>query len=560
MLSALLLLVSLTLASTWPHGDLRQPTMVGGDDFLLGQRMYREGVLPSGTPMRASVKGDAPKVGMMFRCVSCHLRSGMGAVEGAIVARPINGPRLYEPLYRIARTPLRRKPRRPESSPEPDLVRPAYSDATLARALRDGIDPSGRPLDAAMPRYRLDERDMEILIGYLKSLSAETSPGVTDTTIRFATVVTEGVEPAERDAMLATLEAHLEDRNAEPRRQVERGDVSLNPMYAGYAGARRLELSRWDLRGPSNTWRGQLDALNRARPVFGLLGGMAAGDWRPIHEFCEEQEIPCLLPITELPKVSETDWHTLYFSKGVYQEGEAAARYLRSMPGIPPELPVIQVLRDTPEGRALSTGFEEVWRTSGRPQPRRKVLGPEEPLTPADLETVAGVGGVALVWLGSADMAALWGRMASATPGPRMVFVSSGLLGEAIHSIPEQARSLTYITYQGPLPAEQERRMAAVESWSRSRGIPWTRPAVQSRAYFIGWILSAALARMKDNFYRDYLLDVMDMMIDQTYAIAPYERVSFGPGQRYASKGCYIVQLGPGPRPDLLKRSDWVVH
>jgi len=102
--------------------------------------------------------------------------------------------------------------------------------------------------------------------------------------------------------------------------------------------------------------------------------------------------------------------------------------------------------------------------------------------------------------------------------------------------------------------------MAAVESWSRSRGIPWTRPAVQSRANFIGWILSAALARMKDNFYRDYLLDVMDMMIDQTYAIAPYERVSFGPGQRYASKGCYIVQLGPGPLPDLLKRSDWVVH
>ena len=331
-------------------------------------------------------------------------------------------------------------------------------------------------------------------------------------------------------------------------------------MYAGYADARRLELSRWELRGPSETWRGQLDALYRARPVFGLLGGMAAGEWRPIHEFCEEQEIPCLLPITELPRVSETDWHTLYFSKGVYQEGEAAARYLRSMPGIPPELPVIQVLRDTPEGRALSTGFEEVWRTSGRPLPKRKVLGPEEPLTPADLETVAGFGGVALVWLGSADMSTLWRLIGAATPGPRMVFVSSGLLGEAFDSIPERARNLTYITYQGPIPAEQARRMAAVESWLRSRGIPWTRPAVQSRAYFMGWMLSAALARMRDDFYRDYLLDVMDMMIDQTYAIAPYERVSFGPGQRYASKGCYIVQLGPGPRPDLLKRSEWVVH
>jgi hypothetical protein len=472
---------------------------------------------------------------------------------------------LYAPLFRFPKKPLRRKPRSPRSPPEPDLVRPAYTDATLARALREGIDPSGRSLNAAMPRYLLDDRDMTILVRYLKSLSAERSPGVTDTTLRFATVVTEGVEPVDRDAMLATLEAHVKDRNAEPRRQeasAQGGAIFVKPMYAGYAGPLRLELARWELRGPPQNWRGQLDALYRARPVFGLLGGMAAGEWRPIHEFCEEEGIPCLLPITELPVVSGTDWNTLYFSKGVYQEGEAAARYLRSMPELPLEAPVIQVLRDTPEGRALSRGFEEAWRTSGRPQPKRKVLGPAEELTAAALETVPGAGrdGVALLWLGSEDMSALWKLLAASPPSPRMVFVSSGLLGGALPSIPEQARSLTYITYPGPLPEEQARRMAAVEGWLTARDIPLTRPAVQSRAYFSGWMLSAALARMRDNFYRDYLLDAMDMMIDQTFAIAPYERVSFGPGQRYASKGCYVVQLGPGPQPDLLKRSEWVVH
>ena len=69
-------------------------------------------------------------------------------------------------------------------------------------------------------------------------------------------------------------------------------------------------------------------------------------------------------------------------------------------------------------------------------------------------------------------------------------------------------------------------------------------------------------------YYRDALLDSVDMgrgsltmgpaVQDETYPL--YERFSFGPGQRYASKGCYIVQLSKGPKPELVKRSDWVIH
>jgi substrate-binding family protein len=514
--------------------------------------------------MPASVNRDIPADGAMLTCVSCHLRSGMGSIEGGIAARPVSGPRLYESLFRSPKELRRRKPRSPRSSAEPDLVRPAYTDETLARAIREGIDASGRTLDAAMPRYVLDDQDMAILVGYLKYLSTERSLGVTDTTLRFATVVTDGVPPADRDAMLATLEAYVADRNAQPRRpqlQTPAGATYLEPMYAGYSGPRRLELVRWELGGAPETWRRQLDALYRARPVFGLVGGMAVGEWRPMHEFSEDAGVPSLFPITDLPVVSGTDWQTLYLSKGLYQEGETAARYLLSRSGLPAGTPVVEVLRDTPEGRALSKGFEETWRTLGRPEPVRKTLGPEERLTVAALQTAASAGesGVAVLWLGRADMSTLVGLI-SAPRRPRMLLVSSGLLGGALDSIPEPARSLTYITYPGPLPEEQERRMAAVESWLRARSIPLSRPAVQSRAYFIGWMLTAALARMRDDFYRDYLLDTMDMMSDQTYAIVAHERVSFGPSQRYASKGCYVVQLGPGLRPELRKRSEWVVH
>jgi hypothetical protein len=63
---------------------------------------------------------------------------------------------------------------------------------------------------------------------------------------------------------------------------------------------------------------------------------------------------------------------------------------------------------------------------------------------------------------------------------------------------------------------------------------------------------------MRDDFYRDYFFDIADMMRDQYYSIAVYPRLSFGPGQRYASKGCYVVQLSKDGT--LEKVSNWVVQ
>ncbi len=54
------------------------------------------------------------------------------------------------------------------------------------------------------------------------------------------------------------------------------------------------------------------------------------------------------------------------------------------------------------------------------------------------------------------------------------------------------------------------------------------------------------------------MLDIIGMMADMQDS--PYEWLSFGPGQRYASKGCYIVQLTPGPNPSVVKKSGWVTH
>ena len=67
-----------------------------------------------------------------------------------------------------------------------------------------------------------------------------------------------------------------------------------------------------------------------------------------------------------------------------------------------------------------------------------------------------------------------------------------------------------------------------------------------------------SLSLFYDSLQRDNLLDIMSMSMD--LVVKDYERLSFGPGQRYGSKGCYIIQLGPGAEPALLPRSEWVIH
>lgn len=47
---------------------------------------------------------------------------------------------------------------------------PPYTEETLRRAITEGVDPAGRVLNWAMPRWRMSERDMDDLVDYLKAL------------------------------------------------------------------------------------------------------------------------------------------------------------------------------------------------------------------------------------------------------------------------------------------------------------------------------------------------------------------------------------------------------
>ncbi len=53
---------------------------------------------------------------------------------------------------------------------------PRYTDELIKRALTEGIDAAGKPLDPGMPRWKLSDRDFVDLLTYLKQLSEGIAP------------------------------------------------------------------------------------------------------------------------------------------------------------------------------------------------------------------------------------------------------------------------------------------------------------------------------------------------------------------------------------------------
>jgi hypothetical protein len=559
------LMLSIGLSSG--QAESVKPAPPALSNFALGERMYREGILPSGEPMHAFVKKDLPVSGTAFSCVSCHLRSGLGSFEGGVITPPTNGAKLYNSAQ------FNYKNIQQKYFPTPPR-RPAYDDKSLAEVIRSGENPEKVVLNDVMPRYMLEDEDMDILVAYLKSLSKDYSPGVTDKTIHFATVIADDVRPEVRDALLAPLQKYIDNKNSQaefyesPRGSRSRLMVE-NMLASRELATRRLTLSRWVLKGPPESWRTQLDEYYRKEPVFALLGGATNREWQVIHNFSEDNKIPTLMPQTDFPVISATTgWYTIYPSRGYFQEGESTARYLASREDISSTRPIVQIVRESLEGKALSAGFDKTWQDMDRSAVLTVRLKADEKITSSFLERLLDKEkpSVLVLWDGPEVQSAL-DLISTARNRPELVFISSRYLGNSLRTIPERVREFTYITY--PFSFAQKTIVSPMgkttveddSKWNISlQDFPEQNSSLNATnlSNSITQILTMALMEMRGNYYRDNFFDVIGMVPDQPSAL--YARLSFGPDQRYASKGCYIVQLTSGSKPEIIRKSDWVIH
>jgi hypothetical protein len=138
------------------------PTVRGGvhrqealsREAVRGRAIYLNGATDGGMIYaRIGESGDEVPA-TVLPCASCHGSAGEGVSEGGIRPSPL----YWESLTTEA------------VSGETSARRKAYDEELLARAIRSGVDPDGRPPRAEMPRHVLSPTQMADLIAFLKTL------------------------------------------------------------------------------------------------------------------------------------------------------------------------------------------------------------------------------------------------------------------------------------------------------------------------------------------------------------------------------------------------------
>lgn len=566
-----------------------------------GRKIYLEGVLPSGESLTALRFGKTKISGSMAACASCHRPSGMGSVEGDIQVPPITGNYLFgKGVERNVATMDPKVSKRFNQAHEP------YTDAALAYAITHGTNNMGRDMNLLMPHYKLSKTEMQALIAYLKQLTIHWSPGITEDSIRLGMVITPDVEPTRRKVLIDMMRIAVTQKNGSTMTAKRTGTKRQHMISAAemILGTERVwELDVWELQGAPETWRGQLLSLHKNKPVFALVSGLSNSTWQPVHDFCDSENVPCWFPSVDLPPQKQ-DLHSLYFSRGVALEADLLAKHLLSQSNPPAK--VVQILRDEVVPQAAA-GYLAKALQGSKINVENSILKNE--LAPVDalrqvLDSVKADEAV-MLWLRPSDVAALVNIRPLARVTPYFsTFLSNGEQGP----FPVDWKKNSRLVYPYELPEQRELHLAYFHAWLHMRKLPLIDEAMQSEAFFALNYLSDTISEMLGNMYGDYLIERAESMLnrregnkavqeskDRLFLGKPgelvgkygphtieegsrikitgkeevvgqtqggttiYPRLSLGPGQRFASKGGYIVRFADQRGNGLVAETEWLV-
>jgi hypothetical protein len=434
-------------------------------------------------------------------------------------------------------------------------MRPAYDDELLTRALKDGVDAGGHVFDPIMPRYDLSPQDVANLSAFLKTLSVEIDPGVTEREIHLATIIDPGADPAAADAMVRTLELFFEWMNKDTEGDTRNPTFSPNYRSNFISAYRYWKLHVWRLEGAPETWRAQLEAKYAEQPVFATVSGLVEGPWDEIGAFCDAKRLPCIFPNAELPTPGEGRYgYSMFFNRGLSLEAEALALYLGDQDTAPSH--VVQLHGTGPQGTRPATSFAT---TLGMVLPDTHVEtlsydgadGLRTALAAADPDTTL------VIWPQDVDEAVA--VLAANPPAATRFFLPSAAKDPALAAfspaLVEQAR----LVWPYDEPGSYHPNKYRIRGWMHTRRLEVTHPRIQLQTYYALTMIQFGLMHAINDFYRDYVLEIIEHEAENELNPGTHPELGLGPGQRFASKGAFIAELAPEERVGYRVVSEWIV-
>lgn len=544
-----LVLILLSLVLYGSNSRAAELSPVGNDHnpqdlrWQQGRRMYRDGVLPSGQPMTATIQGDIQVTGEQMKCGACHRRSGMGSSEGQDVVPAVTGALLFKPLQIPTDQP-----------PAPPVLRPAYTRESLKQAILEGVNANGDVMNPVMPRYRLTDDELDSLIDYLNTLSTIPSPGVTTKDIHFATIIDDSLSAEKRKALLDVLRVFFAQKNGETRHESMRAEHAPWHKVWRFKPYRKWILHVWELHGPSRSWRQQLEDYYQQTPVFAVMSGSVEGSWAPIHRFCEAMELPCLFPTTLLPLVSDNDFYSLYMNKGMILEGEGIARHIQESGSTAAR--TIQIFRrDDLAAATAGSAFKEKMKSLGLAV--QTLAYDSDAELPTLLKDVPS-NSVFVLWMKPAAYEGI--EAALLEKDPKRVYLSTSLFGTNPRPIAADLKPRIYFIHTKEMPERLRRLLMRSTRWLKIKRIyAPTEQEVQANAYFAMKVGGDALRMIRGYFFRDYFIEKIEHIVDNAPYTSVYPRIGLAPEQRFVSKGYYIAKIEDRGGGGLTAITKWTV-
>jgi len=473
-----------------------------------GKHIYTEGESPKSRIITAAIaRSEAPVSASILPCIQCHGVDGRGI---GVISPDINWDELVD------------------ASGHEHLQRShgAFDAATVARAIRSGLDTAGNELEATMPRYAMADEDMADLIAYLKRIDTELDPGLSADTIRIGTVL--------------PISGPLGDAGYAMRRIIDAYFASVNSNGGIHGRDLELVVGAYGAEDTPAFWEAQ--DLVRRESLFALVASYLPGFEEELSKLANEQQIPLIGPYTWLNSDGGGRYEFI-LQAGLAEQSEALVEAVVTKAVVASaELPRLGVVYP------LVQGFDEIAETvrdrAARHNIERVAMTPYT-LDKFDATTLAGklkdadIEGV--VFLGSMNEFGEFGRAADALDWSPTLLAPGLLAEQGVYEIPQSFGGQVYLAY-GSLPSDHTREgMGLFEALHQDRGLDYGNSVAQIAAFSAARVLVEGLRRAGPYPSRERLISSLESLADfESGLIAP---ISFAPDRRMGTGGAYVVQV-----------------
>jgi ABC-type branched-subunit amino acid transport system substrate-binding protein len=459
----------------------------------------------------------------VLACANCHGTDGRGKPEGQVVPSNITWEALTKP-YGVTHAGGRRHP--------------PYTERLLVRAIGLGIDPAGNRLQAAMPRFQMPRADADALTAYLKRLSTDAPPGISDSAIRIGTLVpaTGPFADAGR-AVAAALRAYFDSLNAQGGIYGRMLELRVASVDTGADGS-----------PAGDTTTGVAAFLDDAAP-FALVGSLLPDADAKAMAQTEARGIPLVGPLMALPDTSSPGRTTFYLLSGAEQQAGALLDFQRSRAAVP-SVSMVYTAAVVPAAmvdRIRAQGEQRGWRIACV-----NLEGSTARAVARELKRSAVTH--ALLLASGPDVLALATELAAAEWTPTLL-VPGSLATDDLLRLPSTLIDRTFIALPS-VPSDltpaalEEYRALAIQHRLPATAVTWHLAAIGSAT-----VLAQGLKRAGRGVTRATLVSALEGLTDFDSGWMP--RLRFGRGRHIGASGAYIVTLDPA-RTSFRQVTGWL--